>query len=287
MKKSILNPIRKLLRFPFFETILYFLASKLGLSNLVAKVAPGNNLYKTNSIRKTNRNGINYILDLSDYQHWIIYFGITKDDPIGLFELVKSGDTIIDIGTNIGQTAMMFAKLGGKETRVYGFEPDPINYALATENLKLNSFKNIQLFNFGLGSKIEELRLKVNSSQNRGGNRIDRFQTKDSFTIKIDTLDHVLEKDRVTKVNLIKIDVEGFELEVLKGAKNTITNFKPTLFIEVDDTNLREQGGSAEELLRYVMELGYVAIESINKQVIKKDQDFKNTHFDIICNYSK
>ena len=283
MKQSILNPIRKLLRNKISESILYFLASKLNAQRFVSKLAPGNNLYKIDSLRFTKKNGINYALDISDYQHWIIYFGITKDDPIGLFELVQKGDTIIDIGSNIGQTAMTFAKIAGEQSMVYGFEPDPVNYSKAMENLKLNSFKNIEILNLGLGSKSEELNLKINSPLNRGGNRIDKNKTKDSFIIKVEMLDSLFENKKIKKIDLIKIDVEGFELEVLKGASSIIRNFKPKMFIEVDDTNLKEQGSSAKDLIEYLYTFDYFIVNSETKEIVKKESDFRNSHFDIIC----
>ncbi|CAN5507047.1 hypothetical protein BH10BAC1_BH10BAC1_07690 [soil metagenome] len=280
----IFTPIRKLLRNHFWEKILYALAKKHSLNSLISKIAPGNNLYKKGTIRKAKREGIHYILDISDYQHWLIYFGVNEDRPSGLFELVKTGDLIIDIGANIGQTAMTFAKLGGENSMIYGFEPDPVNFLIAKENLKQNKFKNIHYFNVGLGSKKEELSLKINSPQNRGGNRIDRNRSEESFTIKIESLDDLIAQLNIENVNLIKIDVEGFEKEVLEGAIKTIKKFSPTLFIEIDDRNLQEQETSARELVDYISSLGYICVNATNKKTIKSSIDLKNCHFDVICN---
>lgn len=282
LKHIILVPIRKLLRFRFFENLLYY-SAQLGMITAVSKIAPGNNLYPINSIRKAKRNGINYILDLSDYQHWIIYFGITTDNPIGLFELIKVGDTLIDVGTNIGQTAMTFSKIGGGNSIVYGFEPDLVNYSKAIENLKINSFANIHLLNIGLGSKPGKLHLKINTPSNRGGSRIDQTASANSFEIPIETLDNIIEQKKITKIDLIKIDVEGFELEVIKGAKEVLKKHKPKLFIEVDDNNLKEQNTSAKELIEYLLTFGYTITDSKNNQIVKTTFNFEKTHFDVIC----
>jgi FkbM family methyltransferase len=282
-KNIIFTSIRKLLRNPFFETILYSLAKKQSLNRLISKIAPGNTLYKNGAVRKAKREGINYVLDISDYQHWLIYFGITIDNPIGLFELIKKGDTLIDIGVNIGQTAMMFSKLGGEKATIYGFEPDLINYSIAVENLKQNSFKNITYFNIGLGSKNEALPLKINSPSNRGGNRIDKNDSSNSSIVSIETLDAIFKKENITKIDVIKIDVEGYELEVIKGANQTLKKYFPNLFIEVDNYNLQQQGTSAKELINYISDLGYTVTNAKNKQHIKSDENFNNCHFDIIC----
>src|SRR5688500_13542049 len=127
MKKltnSIFLLFRKLLRHPLFENVIYLISQIKGLNEFAFKLAPGNDLYEADSYRNVKRNGIAYSLDISDYQNWLIYFGIKKDNPLGLFELVKTNSVIIDIGSNIGQTAMAFAKLAGPDSIVYGFEPD-------------------------------------------------------------------------------------------------------------------------------------------------------------------
>lgn len=283
IRYSILTQFRKLLRYPILENAIYLISQIQGLNEFASKLAPGNNLYKRNSIRNVKRKDINYALDISDYQNWLIYFGITKDNPVGLFELIKKNDIIIDIGTNIGQTAMTFAKLGGENAQILGFEPDPVNYSKATTNLQLNSFKNIQYFNIGIGSKTEELNLKINSVSNRGGNRIDKSNGSDSFPIKVDTLDNIIQSLQIKNVHLIKIDIEGFEFEALKGATETIRKHKPVLYIEIDDDNLKDQGSSAKEVIGFIQTFNYKIEDSITKIIINEHSHVEHSHFDIIC----
>jgi FkbM family methyltransferase len=279
-----LNFVRKIFKLFLFERIISLLSQNKDLNSFIGKLIPENNLYPPGSIRNAKRNGIRYLLDLSDYQNWLIYFGLNDDRPQGLYELIKTNYVIIDVGANIGQTSMNFAKSGGENSVIYAFEPDPVNYSKAIENLKLNSFNNIHYFNIGLGSASEKLSLKINSPLNRGGNRIDRNSGNSSLIITIDTLDNILEKENVKKVDLIKIDVEGFELEVLKGARHTITQYKPVLFIEIDDNNLKQQGTGADELIRFITELGYKCVGSKSKNEINvSEMNLKNCHFDMIC----
>lgn len=276
--------LRKTFTFFPFERIISAFSQNKNLNSFVGKLIPENNLYPPGTIRHVKRNGIWYVLDISDYQNWLIYFGLNDDKPVGLYELVKKDSVIIDVGANIGQTAMNFAKISEQNSMIHAFEPDPVNYSKALENLKRNPFKNIRYYNIGLGSANEELSLKINSPLNRGGNRIDRKKALGSLIIKIERLDDVLERENVQKVDLIKIDVEGFELEVLKGAKTTILLHKPLLYIEVDDANLQQQGTSASRLIQFIKDLGYNCVESgSNKSVNISENNLRNCHFDIIC----
>jgi FkbM family methyltransferase len=287
-KNFILNSLRKSFRYFPFESIICYFSQDKSIESFIGKIIPDNKLYPENTIRRVKRNKINYVLDISDYQNWLIYFGLNNDKPEGLYELVKKKSIIIDVGGNIGQTAMNFAKIAGEHSIIFTFEPDELNYSNLIENLGQNNFKNIRHFNLGLGSIKEELPLKINSPSNRGGNRIDKKNTMGSSLIKIERLDHILEKEQINNVDLIKIDVEGFELEVLKGSKKTIERYMPSLYIEVDDNNLCQQGTNAKELINYVSAFGYNCIHSKSKEIVTpSDTNLKDCHFDIICSSNR
>lgn len=283
-KHIFFNSLRKLFcHAPFEKTICYF-SQNCNLDSFIGKLIPENHLYPIDTIRRVKRAEINYILDISDYQNWLIYFGLTNDRPDGLYQLVKKKFIIIDVGANIGQTAMNMAKIAGEDSIILGFEPDFINYSNAIENLQQNKFKNIRYFNIGLGSQTEELPLKINSPLNRGGNRIDRNNDKNSKLIKIERLDDVLKNEQIKHIDLIKIDVEGFELEVLRGAIKTLQQHKPLLYIEIDENNLNQQNTNAKELINFVSELGYNCVNAKSKErIINTNNDLIDCHIDIIC----
>lgn len=286
-KTIVFNKFRKLLKNKICEFLLFPFTNKKPLSNFFVKITPVNELYEPNSIRKVKRNGINFELDISDYQNWLIYFGINNDASEGLFSLLKPGFTVIDIGSNIGQTALICAKSIGKTGKIIGFEPDTINFEKAQRNIKLNSFSNITIHNLALGQRKEEVPLKINSPQNRGGNRIDRTLTDSKNIIQVDTLDNIVSKLNISAVDLIKIDVEGFELEVLNGAKETIDKFKPLMFIEMNDKNLKEQNVSAKELLSSLLHNNYSVKEAVSGKNITVETILLNCSFDIIAEPQK
>ncbi|HEY4799779.1 MAG TPA: FkbM family methyltransferase, partial [Bacteroidia bacterium] len=119
---------------------------------------------------------------------------------------------------------------------------------------------------------------------NRGGNRISTKNIIDAETIQIKRLDEVKEVRSLSKIDLIKIDVEGYELKVLKGAETILRTFKPTLFIEVDNNNLSEQGDSASLLITYLNHLGYnKIINAETNTIVTPAIDFTNCHYDIIA----
>lgn len=272
--------------YPLEVFIRKFISGKSS-NSFIGKFAPNNYQYEVNSIRKLKYNGVILSVDISDYVGHYLYFGFKDYSNESLISLVSPGDTIIDIGTNIGATALQLAFCVGNTGFVYGFEPDPLNYYKCIENIKLNKTNNILVENVGLGDGIANLNMVVQSPLNRGGNRIkskiddERIEQK---MVKITTLDKWLSnKTSMNKIDVIKIDVEGYEMKVLQGGFQTIKKYKPKLFIEVDDNNLREQNCSAKELIDLLLDFGYNNIlHSISNEPIDLNYRFKDCHFDII-----
>lgn len=284
IKTKLLNFIRIIFTFYLFEKFLRKLVTGKLPSSSIAKLVPNNYQYPKNSNRNFEYNGVVLSLDISDYLAHYLYFGFKDSSHQKLYSLVKENDLVLDIGTNFGTTILQFAKIIGKDGLAYGFEPDPTNFSICQNNIKLNKFSNIQVENLGVGSKNDTLLLVVDSEYNRGMNKIS-FENngKESFLVKIICIDDWIENNNITQVNLIKIDVEGFEMEVLKGAEKTLRTFKPLLFIELDNNNLKLHNSSAKELVEYLMLLGYKILHAETESVILNTADFKNCHYDIIC----
>ena len=143
---------------------------------------------------------------------------------------------IIDVGGCIADSAIVFAEY--TTGKVYTFEPTTANYDLMLKTIELNKCQNIVPIKLGLGSKDEKLYINMkNYEQNRGGNKITLDQgvpeNPDQYeNISITSLDNFAEgKD--LDIGLIKVDIEGFEQEFLKGAYNTIKKHKPTMLISI------------------------------------------------------
>jgi FkbM family methyltransferase len=170
----------------------------------------------------------------------------------------------LDIGANIGNHSIFFAKTF---KQVYAFEPNPVTY----EVLKINSnyaaeHNNVIPVNFGLSDIEGSLPFYINPSNIGGSTIIDgnNPHIKNSTQINVKTLDTLNELKDVS-LALIKIDVEGHELNVLKGAKKTISREMPAILFE---QGIAEIIDGSSPVIDYLDELGYEFFE------IKKNFDF-------------
>jgi FkbM family methyltransferase len=162
-----------------------------------------------------------------------------------------------------------------------------VNFQRLKKNISLNKFNNIHITPIGLGDRPGRFKLENIVEFNSGGKRIvaaGKTPAADHTEVEIDTLDNFLTgKIKLPKIDLIKIDVEGFELNVLRGAKGTLEKYSPVLFIELDDDNLRQQAWSAKELIRFLMDNNYEALNSESHELLTEETDFSHCHYDIIC----
>ena len=117
---------------------------------------------------------------------------------------------------------------------------------------------------------------------NKGGNRISSL-TNHTPNIHVTTLDHYVKRKNINRIDLIKIDVEGYELNVLRGGIKSIEKFKPILFIELDDENLKQQNSSAKELIAFLKNYYNSITDAFSGEDIRVENNFSNCHTDIIA----
>lgn len=286
MKTKLFNIGRKLFQIPFLEKALRKKTIGKPTSHFFCKLAPNNYQYPKGSLRHFELNGIQFELDIHDYVGHYLYFGFEDRAHLQLMSLAKKGDIVLDIGTNYGTTILQFAQQVGAEGKCYGFEPDPTNYQICQRLLSFNQFKTIQVENIGLGNEKGAFTLVVDTPSNRGGNRISANAAgKEAVTVQVEILDEWMEKKQISSVQLIKIDVEGFEMNVLKGAVHTIEKFHPLFFVELDDNNLKLQKSSAREVVEFFTRLNYQVTVAETGQIVTSEFDFRDCHFDIIAKY--
>lgn len=283
LKTNFFNLFRSVFKNKTLEQLIADYSQGKEVKNPVSKIIPNNYQYAKNSFRNVTRNEINYKLDISDVVDWFIYFGLKDDAHDALFKMCNEDNVVFDVGTNIGSVLMNIAKKVGINGRVYGFEPDPANYKKCMTNMRLNNFKNISVLNSGLGEKKSNVFLKVDVDDNRGMNRVEKNKSENSVQITLTTMDDFVIENNIKKLDLIKIDVEGYEYNVLKGAQKTITSLRPKMFIEINDDLLRLQEASAKSVIFLLNELNYKAINSRTSKTISVEDDFEKCHFDAIC----
>lgn len=281
MKKT----LRKLFTVRPFEFLLTVLLKNFPDNYLLKGIRPSNAYYKASSIRVCNRYGINYRLDISDYQNWLLYFYCKVDSSFGVLGYLKPADVILDMGGNIGQTAMMMAKAAGEQSKIYSFEPFPNTYGMFVSNLKLNPElqKRVVITQCALGNAPSMLQMYKDCESNSGSYRIftSKAVGKEMIQVPVSTIDIFVKENNLLKIDLIKIDVEGFEMNVLKGAATTLQALKPDLFIELNDGSLKEQGSSAVEMLSFLKKIGYIIFKDGETTEIQNKDVLK--HIDIYC----
>jgi FkbM family methyltransferase len=282
LKTKTLNKVRSFFRSNFIEVILRKLANGKRPDSFIGKILPPNYLYEKASWREIERNGISYLLDISDLVDWYIYFGIKDESHLILFSLCRSDSCVLDVGANNGAVMLQMANIC-RQGIVFGFEPDQWNFKRLQKNIERNNSSNYRVFNFGLGETEDHAVISTIDENNRGMNRIDAG-AEHGHQVRITTIDHFARREMLLRLDLIKIDTEGYELKILKGAAEMLKCFRPTLFIEVDDNNLRFQGDSAQELVSYLVEnFGYQLREALTGMPVTLSSSFDNCHFDIIA----
>ncbi|WP_259114373.1 FkbM family methyltransferase [Salinibacter ruber] len=169
-----------------------------------------------------------------------------------LKEYLEKGYTFLDVGANKGYFSIIAADIVGEEGRVLSFEPDPDNFIRLKKNIEENELDNVECLNVAVGAKEGEE--KMVRGKNSGWSSLVRGEkdAKESFSVEKIKLDKILEKEGVETVSVVKIDVEGAECRVIKGAKRTIDkNDGIKLLIEVHES-MPEGAGNLLSVLRGV-----------------------------------
>ena len=187
-----------------------------------------------------------------------------------LKEFIKNGDVVLDIGAFIGDHTIYYSKLVGDNGSVIAFEPNRDSFFCLEHNLK--AYKNVELINSAIGKEYGFVRT-VDVLGNIGMN----FLIPDNLGgIVIYSLNQM----EIDRIDFIKIDVEGFELDVLIGGKETINKFKPTMLIEINDATLSRQGISRNDIFAWLQENNYIY------RNIYKEQGLNDSQLDIICTHN-
>jgi len=168
------------------------------------------------SVIDCRRTGDFSLLNISDYNQYIH----PKVSP-------KEGDTIIDGGAFIGDTIEQFNNFLNANCTIHSFEPTTENFSHLLNTIDKYNYKNVIANNLGLDKTKNELQIYFSHEEPAGS----FLSQNGDESIKVIDIDSYVEESSIESVDLIKLDIEGFELNALRGAKQTITKFKPKLQI--------------------------------------------------------
>jgi FkbM family methyltransferase len=161
------------------------------------------------------------------------------EDEVEEYFTPKDGEIVVDVGAHIGHYTIISSKRVGQNGRVIAIEAHPDNFEILNRNIKLNKLTNVIPLNYAVYSKQTKLKLYLPVEESGftiyNTIMINRAKTDEKFIeVNANTLDYLLQQNGIRDANWIKIDVEGAEFEVLKGAHNILSNSKDiALLIEV------------------------------------------------------
>ena len=169
-----------------------------------------------------------------------------------LFEsLIKPGMVIVDVGAHVGYYSLLAARLVGPTGKVYSFEPDPDNHSLLLKNIEYNGYHNIRAVNYAISNRLGSATL-YNTALDSGRHSIYQHGLPQRGTVTVDTtpMDTFLEGEGWPRIGLVKIDVEGAELDVLMGMEQLIGRSPEiNLIVEFNPRLLEDAGVNPSEFL--------------------------------------
>lgn len=210
-----------------------------------------------------------------------------------LFEkIVKEGDVIVDMGANVGYFTLLSAKLVGEKGKVFSFEPNPKNFEYLTKNIELNGYRNIITEQKAVSDRNGKTELFIcpYDSGHHTINKADGIEAYrqgrkgKTYSIETETVrldDYV--RNRIEKIDVIKIDIEGAEALAFSGMKETLNKNKNIkIFLEFFPLLIEKMGNSPKEFIGLLL-------RDFNVFVIGHDYSMKkiNQEFIKIENYKK
>ncbi|MEV5882436.1 FkbM family methyltransferase [Streptomyces sp. NPDC052020] len=198
-----------------------------------------------------------------DASHYgdVLTSGVSWEHETRLLRLLtRPGATVLDVGANYGYTASLFAHHVGRHGRVVSMEPEPVMAGLLARNMAANGHDNVEIVAAAAGAAPGSLEL-WRSATNLACHALNPSLVPapvDSVTVPVITLDDVC-ADRLAgrTLDLLKLDVEGWELEALKGARGVLETARPDIWLEFWPDGLRANGHDPADLLGLLRAIGY------------------------------
>lgn len=248
--------------FEYVSTKMKIRAASMGASVIkgVRKLMNGETVFIT------KRHGINWEVDLDEGIDFAIYLlGRFENSTYDAYaRTLKSGAIVIDIGANIGAHTLPLANLIGDSGKVYAFEPTQSAFKKLSRNLELNpelQKRVVAVQAMVVSSPSFELPESIYASwplhYNEEAHKLHlgvACSTDGALSL---TLDQIVQKFALTKIDLIKLDVDGFELEVLRGASECLEKIHPPILMELAPYTMEEKGYDASEAIQILTKFNY------------------------------
>ena len=216
--------------------------------------------------------------NLANPEHQYLYFYGTHDERYivtKLLRIIQQGDICWDIGANIGFYTCLLALQVGETGAVVAFEPAARTCGYLHENVSLNGFMNVTVINKGIGDKPEQRHLYYSEAGLAEGTASLKYTDRRAASerVTLDTIDNLVRE--LPTPDFIKIDVEGYQLEALRGGEHCLKMHAPLLVAELKDVGETNRA-TFEEIEDYISNLGYQLYE-IEKHSIRRCEKLSDT----------
>jgi FkbM family methyltransferase len=198
-----------------------------------------------------------------------------------LIKLIAPGMVAVDAGANEGLYTLFLARRVGENGSVLAFEPSHREFSRLRSNVELNRLDNVRLFNMALGNQDGEAHLQIAGYEHEGQNTLGGFVHEGvdplrTEQVQVRRLDSAVAEAGLTRLDFLKMDVEGCEMRLLQGSQTVLRNLRPVILFEAADKALRQQGSNREELTQLLRECGYLiyAFDSSGLPVAARQGEF-------------
>lgn len=185
----------------------------------------------------------------------------TNEPPVqeALAEMLHPGDVFYDVGANVGFLTVIGARLVGPDGQVIAFEPVAENAAAVRHNCALNGFDHVRIREAAVSD--EEGTAELQLAHFSGGAALATAATppdfKDVITVPVTTIDGLIARQEAPQPMVVKIDVEGAEINVLRGMRETLRQVRPLILYELDDNDAKRLAEKARSCAAFLVEAGY------------------------------
>ncbi|MBY0385218.1 FkbM family methyltransferase [bacterium] len=221
---------------------------------------------------QTMLTGFKLQLDLRDRMQSVMFIKRCHEPETEVVfkEMAQSCKVFFDVGANIGYFSFLTKQMAPR-SQIYSFEPLPQNINAYKINRELNQFSLMELNEVCVADQKGETEFLIPPPEESGWGRMAHRDLFSGEKIKrsVITLDDFCRDRSISRVDLIKIDVEGYEFKVLKGATEMIEKYRPKICIELNEPCLLDTGTSGEEIFAYFKQRNYQMYALKNKGLLK------------------
>lgn len=207
--------------------------------------------------------GVRMRVDLADRLQRLQAFRAYERRELALVRsLLRAGDVVVDVGAHVGYYALHAAALVGPAGRVHAFEPVPANARRLHENVALNGFENVVVNEAAVSAEAGRRAfgvVEIPGESGWGSLLVAGQERSAEVEVEVVTLDSYARTAEPQGAALVKVDVQGNEMDVLAGARDLLAGAGPDVLCEADPYWLAQAGRSPAELIHFMTELGYRA----------------------------